>query len=256
MHARVEIWLKDEGLHVVEGGTGAPVVFLHGGLADHRAAWLRVGALAERHRLITPDVRGSGRSHHAGPLSWARLGDDVAGVLDRLAIERAVVGGTSAGSGVALAFALRHPARLRGLMLFDSVFGGGGQKTAPASREAMARMDAVAQRALVEGHGPLLALFDALPPPIRERARAMAATFDLPSVAASTRLYASGEQPFASVDELASIEAPVLLVPGVDPQHPREIAERYRAHLRAAHWLEPDAPDFAAQLAAFVDRCP
>ncbi|HLL25998.1 MAG TPA: hypothetical protein VK427_27860, partial [Kofleriaceae bacterium] len=40
---------------------------------------------------------------------------------------------------------------------------------------------------------------------------------------------ASGAQPFTDCSELAAIAAPTLVVPGVDPQHPREVAEVYRA---------------------------
>ncbi|MEO7036798.1 MAG: alpha/beta hydrolase [Polyangiaceae bacterium] len=121
-----EFWFEADGarLFAVEVGDGHPVVFVHGGLADHRAALFGVGQLAGTHRIVTPDVRGSGRSVYAGDLSWDRLADDLAALLKHLGTERAVVGGTSTGSAVALRFALRHPRLLQGLILMSPIYPG------------------------------------------------------------------------------------------------------------------------------------
>jgi hypothetical protein len=79
----------------------------------------------------------------------------------------------------------------------------------------------------------------------------MARGFDLPSVAATTRFLASGVQPIASASDLASIEPPVLLVPGADPQHPAEVAELYAQHLRRAMTVDGASPDLVARVAEF-----
>ena len=50
-------------------------------------------------------------------ISFAQFAEDLAALLDRLRIERAVVGGISMGAGVALAFGLSHPERVAGLIL-------------------------------------------------------------------------------------------------------------------------------------------
>ncbi|HVI04206.1 MAG TPA: alpha/beta hydrolase [Enhygromyxa sp.] len=228
-----EHWFESEGtrLYAVERGHGQPIVFLHGGLADHRAAVHAVGQLGASFRLITPDLRGSGRSHDAGPLSWDRLADGVAALLDQLGLERAVIGGTSAGSAVALRFALRWPKRCAGLLLVSPLYPGEQLGLAEAPRLAMERMDAYAQRALREGVAALFPLFEGLPEAIRERALAMVASFDLASVAAFMRLLASGQQPFASLLELRRIEVPTLVVPGIDPQHPTEVASLYATNI-------------------------
>jgi pimeloyl-ACP methyl ester carboxylesterase len=78
-------------------GQGPPIVFLQGGLADHRAALVRVGAVAASRRLLLPDLRGSGRSLHAGALSWDQLADDLLALLASQGLDRAVIGGTSTG---------------------------------------------------------------------------------------------------------------------------------------------------------------
>ena len=244
----VEHWFESDTLYAVERGQGRPIVFLHGGLADHRAAVHAVGQLGASFRLITPDLRGSGRSVDPGPLTWDRLADGVATMLDRLGLERVVIGGTSAGSAVALRFALRRPERCAGLVVVSPLYPGAELGLDEAPRLAMERMDAHAQRALHEGIEALFPLFEPLPEPIRERALAMVASFDPASVAATTRLLASGQQPFASLLELQRIEVPTLVVPGVDPQHPAEVASRYAAHLPDCRIGEP------ADLVAAIDR--
>lgn len=250
----LEVWFECAGtrLFAVERGAGTPVVFLHGGLADHRASLHRVGSLAAEHRLITPDLRGAGRSHHAGALDWDMLADDVAGLLDHLGLARAVIGGVSMGSGVALRFALRYPRRTRALLLLSPVYGGEG--LTPAQASAMARMDAVGQRARVEGIAAILPLFAGLPPAIREVALAMARGFDAASVAATTSFLATGGAPFTGLAELATLDMPVLVVPGTDPEHPAEVAERYAATIASARLVPPEAP--AERLEAFVGAAP
>ncbi|MCA9719584.1 MAG: alpha/beta hydrolase, partial [Myxococcales bacterium] len=211
-------------LYTVTQGRGAPVVYLHGGFADHRASLVHVGALARTRWLITPDVRAAGRSHYAGALSWELLADDVAALLDHLGLERAVVGGMSAGSAIALRFALRHPDRAGGLVLAAPVYAGADRGLTPAQRAAFAAMDAAGREAQRVGVSALRPLFEALPEAIRARALEMVASFDPASVAATARFLASGVQPIAALDVLATIATPTLVIPGADAEHPAELA--------------------------------
>jgi 3-oxoadipate enol-lactonase len=254
-----DIWFASAGtnLYAIEQGRGQPILALHGGLADHRASLAYAGPLAAGYRLITPDLRGAGRSKDAGPLTWEQLADDLAALLDHLGIERAVIAGVSAGSGVVVRFGLRHPDRIAGLVILAPLYPGSERELDDAPRAALARMDAYAQRSVREGIQALQPLFEALPDAIRERAQAMLESFDPASVAATTGFLASGAQPFATAAELAAITAPVLLVPGGDPTHPPELAELYRRHLPHATVRTVDAPwhtaDLASPIAAFLD---
>lgn len=268
-----EIWFEGAGarLFAVEVGpqprasVGAraeddaaplPVILLHGGLADHRAALLRAGRLAEQRRLITPDLRGAGRSLYRGELSWDLLADDLAALLDHLRLERAVIGGTSMGSGVALRFALRYPRRAAALIVMSPLYPGEDRELAPAARQAMRAMHATAQRALVGGMQEFAPLFAQLPPPIRERAAAMMLGFDPASVAATASFLASEVQPMGSAAELAQLDAPALLLAGADPEHPAEVAELYARHLRRGRILDPLREDLADALADALGRLP
>jgi 3-oxoadipate enol-lactonase len=236
-----EVWFESAGnkLYALEQGRGRPLVALHGGLADHRAALAYAGPLAASYRLITPDLRGAGRSVDAGPLSWDQLADDLAALLDHLGLARAVVAGTSAGSGAALRFGLRHLDRVAGLVLIAPVYPGSWREVDDAPRAAMARMDEYAQRGLREGISALRPLFDALPDAIRPRALAMVESFDPASVAATTRLLLD-TQPFDRLEQLQTIRAPVLLVPGRDPQHPSALARLYAEALPRACVIEAE----------------
>ncbi|HEY1550575.1 MAG TPA: alpha/beta hydrolase [Kofleriaceae bacterium] len=225
-----EIWLNN--LYATSSGDGPAVIFLHGGLATHAACQPYVDALAPRFTVITPDLRGSGRSHDAGPLSWDQLADDVVALAAHLGLARFAVGGVSMGSGVAVRVALKHPAVVSALVAIHPAFAGADVGLAPAQAAAMQAMDAAGSRAPREGVEVLLPLFDAMPAPIRERARAIIAGYDPASVAATTKFLAGGGQPFERGEDLRAIDAPTFVVPGVDPTHPAEFAEIYRNHIR------------------------
>lgn len=251
-----EIWLPTDGtrLFAVETGEGPPVVFIHGGLADHRAALFRLAPLARTRRLVTPDLRGSGRSLYAGELSWDRLADDVAELLTHLGLERAVVGGVSMGSAVALRFALRHPRRLNALILMSPVYPGADLPLAEAATAAMRVMAEAAERTIDAGIAALFPLFDALPSPVREVALDMARSFDPLSVVATTRFLGTNAQPITSVRELATVAVPAMVLPGIDPQHPAEIGHLYARHLREAVVVDQTAPDLMERLDVFCSR--
>lgn len=106
-----------------ESGAGTPLVFLHGFPHD-RPLWShQLQGLAAQARCIAPDLRGFGETPARGPYSMDQYADDVAGLLDRLRIDRAVVAGLSMGGYVALALWRRHRRRLRGLVLANTRAG-------------------------------------------------------------------------------------------------------------------------------------
>ncbi len=105
-----------------EGGTGPAVVLLHA-FPLSRSMWApQMEALRDHYRVIAPDLRGFGGSKDFDePPALDQVADDVAGLLDELKVgERIVLGGLSMGGYAALAFARRHPGRLRGLILADT----------------------------------------------------------------------------------------------------------------------------------------
>ena len=105
--------------HYLEAGPpgGPPVVLMHGLGATNASLLPLVTDLAADYRVIAPDLPGFGATN-----AWRGRYDAqffsawLAGLLDELGIDRAVIGGNSLGGRVAVEFALRHPDRVRGLI--------------------------------------------------------------------------------------------------------------------------------------------
>lgn len=107
-------------------GSGFPVLMLHGS-GPGVSAWanwrLVMPSLAERARVIAPDMAGFGYTERRPDLrydmdTWVA---QAIGVLDALGIEQADLVGNSFGGGLALQVAIRHPHRIRRLVLMGSV---------------------------------------------------------------------------------------------------------------------------------------
>ncbi|MCC4118631.1 alpha/beta fold hydrolase [Aromatoleum toluclasticum] len=107
-------------------GAGHPLLMIHGS-GPGVSAWanwrLVMPALAERARVIAPDMVGFGFSERP---AGQRYDLDVwvaqaVGLLDALDIERTDLVGNSFGGALALALAIRHPRRVRRLVLMGSV---------------------------------------------------------------------------------------------------------------------------------------
>ena len=131
-------------------GEGPPVVLLHP-FPFARGIWSRLtDALAVRHRVLTVDTRGFGESPLGdGGYAMDDLGDDLAALLEELGVGRAAVLGMSMGGYAALAFAVRHPARLAALILADTRAGADSAETRQARDGAIGRIKAT-------GSGPYL----------------------------------------------------------------------------------------------------
>lgn len=105
-------------IYYEEHGHGDPLLLVMGLAADSVAWMFQLPDFSEHYRTIVFDNRGVGRSSKpAGPYSIAQMADDAASLLEHLEIERAHVVGVSMGGMIAQELALRHPQRVRGLVL-------------------------------------------------------------------------------------------------------------------------------------------
>ena len=107
-------------LHVAEAGRGEPIVLLHG-WPQHWYLWRHVmPALAPDARLLALDLRGAGWSDAPeGGYDKETLAEDVIGALDALGLERVRLAGHDWGGWVAQLVAMRVPARVERLQLFN-----------------------------------------------------------------------------------------------------------------------------------------
>jgi pimeloyl-ACP methyl ester carboxylesterase len=100
-------------------GHGAPVILLHGGLANSNYWGKLVPALARHYRVIVMDSRGHGRSSRdAQPYGYDLMASDVTALMDYLKINKAALVGWSDGAIIGLDIALHHPERLTKLFAF------------------------------------------------------------------------------------------------------------------------------------------
>lgn len=117
------------------GPPEAPPLVLIRGLGRSSSYWLEMRSLLERERrVLVLDNRGVGRSD-APPLPWGTddMADDVALVLRESGLQRADVFGISLGGMIAQKLALRHPHRVRRLVLGCTTPGGRNARSVPPS---------------------------------------------------------------------------------------------------------------------------
>ncbi|MBS0376638.1 MAG: alpha/beta fold hydrolase [Proteobacteria bacterium] len=117
-------WTTPDGAQLAYelGGSGSPVVLVHGFGLD-AALWdPQWPDFTARHRVLRYDLRGHGAS--SPPAGRYAHGADLAALAAALGATPAHVVGLSLGGAVALELALAEPARVRSLTLVDAVLGG------------------------------------------------------------------------------------------------------------------------------------
>jgi len=111
-------------LHYTETGAGDPLLLVMGfGMPGD--VWLGSLPFLGGFRAVYYDNRGTGQSDKPqGPYTIPQMADDAAGLLDHLQIERAHVYGVSMGGMIAQELVLRHPQKVRSLVLGCTMCGG------------------------------------------------------------------------------------------------------------------------------------
>ena len=105
-------------------GSGEPVVLLHGAFMTITNNWTGwIDELSKTRKVIAVEMQGHGRTADIErEMSNENLANDVAALLDHLKIPKADLIGYSMGGGVAMQCAIRHPDRVRKVVVISSPF--------------------------------------------------------------------------------------------------------------------------------------
>jgi pimeloyl-ACP methyl ester carboxylesterase len=235
-------------------GAGPPIALLHGVTATRRYVVHGSKLLARRgHRQVSYDARGHGDSDPApagSGYAYPELVADLEAVVDAVVGDhRLVLAGHSMGAHTAVAYALSHRDRVRGLVVIGPVYLGFIDDEALASWDRLA--DAL-ERGGVEGF--LEAQATTLDPAwrgtvLRFTRQRMLAHRHLDAVAQALR-EVPRSAPFESMSELEFLDVPALVVASrdqADPGHPYAVAAAYADSLPEARLVSE--PEGAAPLA-------
>ncbi|HVE46309.1 MAG TPA: alpha/beta hydrolase [Acidimicrobiales bacterium] len=257
--------LTDEAALYHEVSGGGPVALLIAGTPGDSSQFAPLAAaMSSRYTVVTYDRRGTSRSPR--PIGWsttsvAEQADDAAGILMGVTSEPALVYGTSNGAAVALELALRHPKRVRAVLLHELPL-----LTVLAEPEPVGRMLGQLIGAAMEQGGPAKALdaflrfayggelVDRLDPELREQMYAnaeMIFTIEMPgfqtyrpdeaalrSIGVPTRVLVGEDQAVPLFEEAAAwlaerIGTTVVRSPGghgAHLSHPAELAAFISSH--------------------------
>lgn len=246
-------------------GAGWPVIFLHA-FPLHRGMWsaeLAALLLQNTYRLVALDWRGFGESEIGDSISTMEMfADDVAGLMDTLGMQDAILCGLSMGGYAAFAFLRKYPQRVRGLILADTR-PGADTPEGQANRENVARLAEMSGAdAIADLQIPRLLTEETrqFQPEIEMRARQMINSATPQGIAAASRGMA---QRADSTDLLAGIAVPTLVIVGEqDAVTPPDAARDYAARIpnaqfviipRAGHLSNLEQPEsFLQALSGFL----
>ena len=227
-------------LYFERAGAGPPLLFISGTGGDLRnKPNVFDSPLPRSFDLLAYDQRGLGRTDKPDvPYSMAQYGDDAAALLDHVAWDEALVIGVSFGGMVAQELVLRHPGRVRRLVLACTSPGGAGGSSFPFHEiehlrgEARARhmipisdtrRDAAWAQANPEQYAKLVALSSAEP------------FADEPGRAAGAWRQLEARATHDTWDRLPAITCPVLIAAGrYDGIAPLQIQERMAGRIPGA----------------------
>jgi pimeloyl-ACP methyl ester carboxylesterase len=228
-------------------GEGPPILLCHGITATRRYVVHGSRALERAgHTVIAYDARGHGESDPA-PQGQGYGYPELVGDLERVVAatvgeEPFVLGGHSMGAHTAVAYALRHPERLAGLVIVGPTYFG-----KPASAEALAYWDGLADALATAGVDGFVDYIDRHQPAdsawrdsvLRFTRERIERNEHLDAVVEALR-QVPRSRPFGEMEELEPLRVPALVVASndeADPGHPRHIAEAYAERLPQARLI-------------------
>lgn len=231
-----------------EQGSGEPLLLLHTLLADRSVYERVIPELAETWRVISPNFPGYGESQGEIQGGIEVYADLVAAFIDVLGLAKVDLLGNGFGGFVAQSIALRHPNRIKRLMLVD---------TAPAfPDEAKAPLRALRAKALSEGMSSVLdaAMLRMFPPAYIEAAPDVIATRRAALSAVDPKLFANACEALVMLDHmphLGKISHKTLVLVGLEDQTtPPALSHQLADGIKGAKLVELPGVGHCPQLQA------
>jgi pimeloyl-ACP methyl ester carboxylesterase len=125
---------------------GEPLLLIHAFATDQQLWKQQQEGLKEKFRVITLDLQGFGSSSPTDgkAITMSDYADEVMKLMDQLHIEKAIVGGTSMGGYIALAFLEKYPNKVNGLVLSNT-------QSIPDNAETKVKRETTAKDVLEKG---------------------------------------------------------------------------------------------------------
>ncbi len=206
-------------------GNGVPLVFQHGLTANLNQVTGLLGGMEGIH-LLSVDCPGHGLS----PLPvgyqpcFDKYADEVIALLNKLNIEKAMFGGISMGSGISLNIAIRHPERVKALVLVRPAW-----LDQPNPENLQILLPAARLISKIDGKDQFKQLKEFKDISLTSVAESLLGVFaeeQQPELAKVIR-HMVGDRPFNDFEQLKKINVPCLVLGNEsDPLHPYDMAEK------------------------------
>jgi pimeloyl-ACP methyl ester carboxylesterase len=223
----------------IVSGKGRPVVFQHGLGANLEQAQGLLGGL-EGIKLISMDCPGHGQSvlPDGYEPSFEAYANDLLRLLDQLKIKKAIFGGISMGSGIALHLAVHHPERVEGLILVRPAWLASGRpRNLEILLELLPFLDLENGKEQFARHDSLQNIQSWLP----NAANSVLGMFERDQQATTGQVVSHmvHDMPIPMMLDLEKIAVPCLIIANhEDPLHPYELAEEIAEYFSEAEVQE------------------
>ena len=146
------VHLLDGGkLYYEEYGQGTPVILVHGHTLDHRMWRTQIAPLAKHFRVITPDMRGYGRSSRQSDTLQFIHADDLIEFMDSLHISKAHLVGLSMGGFITADILCMYPERLLSAVMASGWLRNHPGPSVPLDSAEIGKQQAAIDAVLAEG---------------------------------------------------------------------------------------------------------
>jgi 3-oxoadipate enol-lactonase len=247
-------------------GSGPVVVLLHPFPLNHHFWDGIVPHLAMRYWVVVPDLRAHGDSDAGdGPVTMAKLADDLDRLCRELDITRAIFVGISIGCYALFEFWRRYRARVAGLVLANTRAGAETPEGRAGRLQTADKVEREGTAAFIDDLLQKLFSKSTLTnrPDIVDAARAMAKQMSPADIAQVQRGMADRAD---SIATLATMNVPTLVIAGEDDSvplseleliHQRIGGSQFRVIAKAGHYAAMEQPaEFARLLRTFFDALP